>query len=310
MTLGSELVNGAYHAAVAGLVIAAEDADLPPLDVAQVISALARSGHAEAVGKRLETLLREQAEGGTFAGVATTEEQAALTSAVVDCALYAHAPKRWGQILWGALERAADALPDEQPSVKALHDVALVADLIGRPERVAELRGRASALPQGASDHAPPAWETMEDELARQGLPGVVMDGATENVIAAARLVREVSAAAVRGSQDLVQLLPAIPAAWGEDGPLVQLVDFPSGIGPITCAARMEDETGRTVIVIDELPEAAEAMRVWPPAGATHSGLRFRGKPLPEEKFQDGPPWELDAKAGNIILLTGPDSGN
>ena len=127
---------------------------------------------------------------------------------------------------------------------------------------------------------------------------------------AAARLARDISAAAVRGSQDLIQLLPAIPAAWGESEFLVRLADFPSGIGPITYAARLENETGRTVIAIEELPKAAEWIHVGAPLGRAYTGLRFRGKPLPEEEFQDGPPWELRAKAGNIILLADPDGEN
>jgi len=350
--LGNETIDLAYQAAVASLIICPPGQDAS--DLAAAISSLARAGHVADAAAHVEVLIRSQQPDGAFPRAADLREQAQLTTAVAECALYADSPGRWAQILRKPIDLAASYLIAAETPSAAAADVALalqaaadVAQRLEQPDRASELRARAAtlltdAVPPGATgpltararalaggplasaDAADPlaslhaahlallsddaaamltAWDTVESLLEALPLPGVRMAVDAEDARFAAALVGLMADALVRRDGATLHPAPALPAAWGDDGPVCALQSYPSGVGDLTYQLAAPDNQGRVTLSIGELPTSAERLRLTPPLGLQFAGVRVRGKALKPEDLAAGPPWEVDAKAGKIIFL-------
>jgi len=358
LTLGSDLVTSAFHAAVGSLLI--ETARLDDLSALAVsLSALARAGHGPQVSQAVEALVAGQRDDGSFAGATDAGLQADLTTALADCALFSEAPERWTSVLWKPISRSAGALAKAEPPGAVGRRVALalqragdVASALGQAARAGELQTRAGALLAAGGASTPPpgstfevraqalalhaagaqppsvsgeapfsellagahlavlsgdvaarqrAWEAVVARLAAQPLPGVQMVGSHEDTHTAAQLVFLVADSVARAEGDAVHLLPAVPESWRAEGRLVQLADYPSGLGPIRLEVLSAD-VGSTTLSIKGMPKLVRRVLVSPPLGMSVEGVRANGKPMPREAFEAGPPWALDRAVWSVGL--------
>ena len=169
--LGNETLDLAYQAAVASLILRPPGRDASAPDLAAAISSLARAGHVSDAAAHVETLIRSQQADGAFPRATELHEQAQLTTAVAECALYAESPGRWAQILRKPIDLAASYLLAAETPPTAAADVALalraaadVAQRLKQPGRAAELRAHAAAL---LTDAAPPGATSPLSARAR-----------------------------------------------------------------------------------------------------------------------------------------------
>jgi hypothetical protein len=214
-----------------------------------------------------------------------------------------------------ALRTRARALPMpdvEVPAASGFEVRGRALQLLAGDKQPAPLPGNAdlgSLLPEaylamlaGDEKSRERAWDALQAALDAQPLPGVCLSGDTEDSRLAALLVHLIADAVVRTEAGAVHVLPALPAAWGDGGPLVRLADFPCGLGPLRLEATRTAGGGVT-LSLPNVPKLAQRLLVSPPLGAEVSGLRANGKPLPAEPFAAGPPWSLDPSIWSVALL-------
>jgi hypothetical protein len=144
------------------------------------------------------------------------------------------------------------------------------------------------------------AWQAVEDRLRAQPLPGVFMEEAREDTLAAAQLVTLICDSVCQAEGGELHLFPALPIGWLHDGRLVELAQFPSGLGPLDLRA----SSGKARATLDPLapPKGISALKVSPPLAVETVGLGVNGRRLGHEAFADGPPWAIDPKAQEIVM--------
>ncbi len=152
------------------------------------------------------------------------------------------------------------------------------------------------------------AWRAVEDRLRTQPLPGVSMEEAREDTLAAAQLVTLICDSVCQTEAGELHLFPALPIEWVHDGRLVELTQFPSGLGPLDLVA----SSGKARATLDPLalPKGIKSLKVSPLLGVEVVGLGVNGRRLADDAFADGPPWTIDPEAHEVVMRFARPLGN
>jgi len=299
LTAGNELVNQAYHAAVAGLLLNPPPPEAPAASVAAWVGAIARCGQGPAAAALVERVIQRQTAQGSLAP--DLADHAALTRALAETVLFSDAPAQWAPILWPAISRAVVYLAGHP---EASHSVTTVR-AISRAAEVARLAGHSDSAAKWirSSGEVPSvAWPALESELKSQLLPGVRMNGDTEDVAKAEELVLAVADSVAQGEEGRVLLFPGLPLSWRAEGLIVELRQFPSGAGPLSLKLT-SDRAGRKLTLASLVPPRdAAALLLNPPLGTQATALHVNGKALKPEVLAQGPPWAIAPQAEKITL--------